>query len=258
MILNPLFQRLELLTGPDTMAALGNSQVMVFGLGGVGSWCAEALVRSGIGGISLVDFDTVCISNTNRQIQALSGTIGRLKAEVLGERLKDINPECKIKTFPHVFSKSTADRFDFNEADYIIDAIDMLDSKLDLIEAAFSYEKTIFSSMGMAFKLDPTQIRVADIWKSSACPLARLVRQGLRKRGFNGHFQVVYSPERLPLVGVGETVDESFGQASEACAAGEASGSIKKPIGSAVPVTAAAGMTLASLVIRDIYRRSHE
>ena len=240
MTLNPIFQRLELLTGPETMAALEKSRVLVFGLGGVGSWCAEALVRSGIGGISLVDFDTVCISNTNRQIQALNSTIGRLKAEALEERLKDINPGCKIKTFSHVFSKNTVNFFDFGEVDYVIDAIDMLESKLDLIETTFSFKKQLFSSMGMAFKLDPTKIKVVDIWKSSGCPLARLVRQGLRKRGFKEHFPVVCSTEQ-PLR-----------REPGACVEG------KRPIGSAVPVTATAGMILASLVIRDLSRTAHE
>ena len=247
MTSKPIFKRLSLLTGSETMAALEKSHVIVFGLGGVGSWCAEALVRSSVGSISLVDFDTVCITNSNRQIQALSSTIGRLKAEVLEERLKDINPSCKLRSFPLVFSKNTAELFDISEADYVIDAIDMITSKLDLIESAFYSGKRLFSSMGMGKKLDPTQIKVADIWKSSGCPLARLVRQGLKKRGFRGHFPVVYSSEQPRRELAGETSVE------EDVSAGQGGG--KRPIGSAVPVTATAGMTLASLVIRDIYER---
>ena len=239
---NPLFQRTSLLTGPKTLETMEKSRVIVFGLGGVGGWAAEALVRSGIGSISLVDFDTVCSSNTNRQIQALNSTIGRFKADVLEERLKDINPSCKIRSFKQIFSKNNSDLFNINEADYVIDAIDMITSKLDLIETAFSFGKRLFSSMGMAFKLDPTQIKVADIWKSSGCPLARFVRQGLKKRGFTGHFPVVFSPEKLPP----RANDEAAGVA-------ELHPEGKTALGSAVPVTATAGMILASLVIRDIH-----
>ena len=224
MMANPFFQRLTLLTGPEVAAALQKSRVIVFGLGGVGSWCAEALVRSGIGKISLVDSDTVCPSNINRQIQASSSSIGRFKAEALEERFKDINPSCEVRAFPQLFSKESAENFDIPGADYVIDAIDSLTHKLDLIETALGSGTQFYSSMGMAQKLDPTLIKAVDIWKTSGCPLARLVRYGLRKRGFNGHFTAVYSPERLPIQG----------------------------LGSAVPVTATAGMVLASLVIRDM------
>jgi len=233
---NPIFQRLTLLTGAETASALEKSGVMVVGLGGVGSWAAEALVRSGVGRISLVDFDTVCVSNINRQLQALNSNLGRLKTEALGERLKDINPSCEIKLFPVVFSKETSGQLDINGADFVIDAIDTLESKLDLIELSLAAGKRLFSSMGMAQKLDPTLIRTADIWQTSGCPLARLVRQGLRKRGISGHFKAVYSPERLPLRE--ELPDEA--------------GTHRKAIGSAVSVTATAGMVLASLVIRDL------
>ena len=222
------FQRLILLIGPEAAAALEKTRVIVFGLGGVGSWCAEALVRSGIGSVSLVDSDTVCASNINRQAQALGSTLGRLKTEALEERLKDINPSCRLISFPRIFSKENAELFDIAGADYVIDAIDTLTCKLDLIESAAAAGRRFFSSMGMAFKLDPTLIRSADIWKTTGCPLARLVRQGLRKRGFNGHFTAVYSPERP------NRREDASGE-----------------LGSAVTVTAAAGMVLASLVIRD-------
>ncbi|MCL2007249.1 MAG: tRNA threonylcarbamoyladenosine dehydratase [Treponema sp.] len=238
---NRIFHRLSLLVGPDALKALWESRVMLIGLGGVGSWCAEALVRSGIGNITIVDYDTVCLSNTNRQIQALNDTIGRLKAEVLAERLKCISPECNIIPITETFSKHNTEKFNIDDADYIIDAIDSLESKLDLIETAFSHGKRLFSSMGMAFKLDPTQIKVQDIWNCSGCPLARLVRHGLRKRGFTGTFPVVYSPEVLPKK---DLPDEEPDYTER--------GTGRRPLGSAMPVTAAAGMTLASLVIRDI------
>ena len=245
-MVNP-FGRLTLITGTDAVEALKKSRVIVVGLGGVGSWCAEALVRSGIGSISIVDFDTVCVSNINRQAQASSKTIGRLKAEALEERLKDINPSCEVASFSGFFSGETAEALNIPGADYIIDAIDVLRSKLDLIEISLAAGKRLFSSMGMAQKLDPTLIRTADIWDTSGCPLARLVREGLRKRNCQRHFTAVYSPERLPrqeVANQGEPAENSGG---------------KKVInGSAVTVTATAGMVLASLVIRDVYARFNQ
>ena len=232
---NPIFQRLKILTGADTVAALSQTRVSVFGLGGVGSWCSEALVRSGIGAISLIDFDKVEISNINRQIQATMGSIGRFKADVLAARLKEINPDCDIKSICAFYELDTADQFDISGTDYIIDAIDSLESKLDLIESAVHLNITLYSSMGMAWRLDPTRIKTASIWKTSGCPLARRVREGLRKRDFKGDFTAVYSDEIIPR-------EREIHQG-------------KMINGSAVPVTAAAGMILASLIIRDIAGR---
>jgi tRNA A37 threonylcarbamoyladenosine dehydratase len=238
-MINPSFQRLRLLIGADALRKLSQTKVLVFGLGGVGSWCAEALVRSGIGSISIIDFDKVDISNINRQVEATSHTIGKIKTEVLAARLKEINPDCVVEPISAFFSckdegiEKAAERFGMHEADYIIDAIDSIDSKLDLIESASRLNVVLYSSMGMARKLDPTRLRTADIWKTSGCPLARNVREGLRKRGFKGHFTVVYSDEKI---------------------AQEIEVQVKKKInGSSVSVTAAAGMILASLVIRDIH-----
>ena len=245
----PSFRRLTLLTGGEAAAALEKSRVIVVGLGGVGSWCAEALVRSGVGKITLVDSDTVAPSNINRQVEALSSTVGRLKTEALGERLKDINPSCEITGFPLVFSRESAESIGLSGADYVIDAIDTLSYKLDLIECALAAGIHFYSSMGMARKLDPTLIRIADIWDTSGCPLARLVRQGMRKRNISGHFNAVYSPEQFP----GKESDFSCPDSPDE-AQGQDSG--KKEInGSAVTVTATAGMVLASLVIRDVCSR---
>ncbi|MDR1373356.1 MAG: tRNA threonylcarbamoyladenosine dehydratase [Treponema sp.] len=260
MTVNPRFQRLTLLTGTDTAAALEVCRVMVFGIGGVGSWCAEALVRSGIGAVDIVDSDTVCVTNINRQVQALSATVGFMKTEALKERLLSINPDCKVRAFGKVFSRENAASFDIPGADYVIDAIDSLSCKLDLIECAQAVGAPLFSSMGMAQKLDPTRLKTGDIWETSGCPLARLVRQGLRKRGFTGHFIVVYSDERLPLH---QMIGAACGSAQCLCPARKAGEgdavewcSSKKVInGSAVTVTAGAGMILASLVLRDLYRR---
>jgi tRNA A37 threonylcarbamoyladenosine dehydratase len=243
----------------DTMGALARSKAIVFGIVGVGSWCAEALVRSGIGALDIVDSDTVCVTNINRQVQATGNTVGLLKTDVLKERLLLINPDCKINALGKVFSQENVGEFDFAGADYVIDAIDTLTHKLDLVETAAAAGVTIFSSMGMAQKLDPTRLKTADIWKTSGCPLARLVRQGLRKRGFAGHFTVVYSDEQLPLH---REIGAVCGSAQCLCPARnkdapamEWCGSKKVINGSAVTVTASAGMILASLVIRDIYQR---
>jgi tRNA A37 threonylcarbamoyladenosine dehydratase len=268
---NPLFHRLALLTGVEVMEALNRTTVIVFGVGGVGSWCAEALARSGVGNIAIVDSDTVCVTNINRQVQATSRTVGHSKVAVLKTRLEEINPRCRVTAFGKVFSQENAALFGIEDADYIIDAIDSLTHKLDLIEYAGHAGVGLYASMGMAQKLDPTQLKIADIWETQGCPLARLVRSGLRKRGFHGHFTVVYSAERLPLH---DEIEAACGSAqcfcsSRICSDGEADPAQDKPVewcsskkvinGSAVTVTASAGMILASLVIRDIYARSaHE
>jgi tRNA A37 threonylcarbamoyladenosine dehydratase len=266
MPVNPLFQRLSLLTGVEALDALGRARVAVFGAGGVGGWCAEALVRSGIGGVGIVDSDRVCITNINRQIQATCRTVGQPKAAVLRERLLEINPRCIVQAHEGVFSRERAQEFDWGSMDYCVDAIDSLTCKLDLIEQAAAEGIPLFSSMGMAQKLDPAQLKTADIWETQGCPLARLVRQGLRKRGWQGHFTAVYSAERLPLHreiaaacgsprclctgrNGGHSGDGREDSAPDWCAS-------KRVInGSAVTVTAVAGMILASLVIRDICSR---
>ncbi|MDR1059604.1 MAG: tRNA threonylcarbamoyladenosine dehydratase [Treponema sp.] len=259
MEVDPKFQRLALLTGIEGAKALRDARVLVFGLGGVGSWCAEALVRSGIGRIGIVDSDLICVTNINRQVQATSLTVGKSKAAVLAERLREINPRCEVREFERVFSRDTRESFDIPGADYLIDAIDSLSHKLDLIEAASAAGVRLYSSMGTALKIDPTRLKTADIWETRGCPLARLVRQGLRKRGFTGNFTAVYSPERLPLqTGIGPACGSAhcLCPARNSPAAGEAfpewCGGKKVINGSAVTVTAAAGMILASLVLRDI------
>jgi tRNA A37 threonylcarbamoyladenosine dehydratase len=258
MHLNPRFQRLAILTGTETIDTLSHSSVIIMGVGGVGSWCAEALVRSGVGAISLVDSDMVCITNINRQVQADTRTIGQSKVAVLKQRLQNINPDCTIDTFEAVFSGENADMFGLECADYIIDAIDSITYKLDLIEAAFAAGTTIFSSMGTAQKLDPTQLKIASIWETSGCPLARLVRSGLRARNFTQSFMVVYSTERLPIH---DEIAVSCGSGlclcpkKKSCTTIEWCASKKIINGSAVPVTATAGMILASLVLRDAHSR---
>jgi tRNA A37 threonylcarbamoyladenosine dehydratase len=241
MKINPLFFFFLLITGADGLEKISRTSVLVFGAGGVGSWAAEALARSGFGKIGIIDFDLVCESNVNRQVQATTLTLGLPKAETLKKRLLEINPACEVTAWNEEFCRDNAGRFGIEKTNYVIDAIDTLNQKLDLIETVCAAGVRLFSSMGMARKMDPTRIKRAEIWDTRGCPLARLVRQGLRKRGFSGSFTVVYSDEKLPMHG-----DPTGGEEAE-------SGRAKKIInGSAVTVTACAGMILASLVLRDI------
>jgi tRNA A37 threonylcarbamoyladenosine dehydratase len=228
---------------------LKQTNVLIFGAGGVGSWCAEALVRSGIEKIGIVDYDTVNASNINRQVQATCLTIGLSKVEVLKQRLLEINPDCEVAVWVKPFSRETAAEFGIEKADYAIDAIDTFPHKLDLIESFFNAGVTFFSSMGMACKLDPTRIKTGSIWETKGCALARLVRQRLRKRGFTGNFTVVYSDE--PPLNADQSAPTGVADSDECDMGGK-----KRINGSCVTVTAPAGMALASLVLRDIAYQS--
>lgn len=183
-----------MLIGEDGVNRLRQSSVIIFGVGGVGSYVTEGLARAGIGSITVVDKDCIDITNINRQIPALHSTVGRPKAEVIAERIRDINPECRVVAEECFFLPDTADRFDFSEYDYVIDAIDNVTGKIALAEKAFREGTPIISSMGTGNKLDPTAFRVADIENTRVCPLARVMRHELRKRGVHG-LKVVYSEE---------------------------------------------------------------
>ncbi len=189
------FERTELLLGKDAINKLRNSRVAVFGIGGVGGFTAEALARSGVGAIDIIDNDTVALSNLNRQIIALHSTIGRLKVDAAEERFLDINPDLKIKKYPVFYTPETSGEFDFTEYDYIVDAIDTVSGKIELIINADKAGTPIISSMGAGNKLDPTLFEVADIYETSVCPLARVMRSELRKRGIKS-LKVVYSKEK--------------------------------------------------------------
>ncbi|MDR3020951.1 MAG: epoxyqueuosine reductase QueH [Treponema sp.] len=238
-----IFSRLSLLTGNEGLEKLKKTSVLIFGAGGVGSWAAEALVRSGIGKIGIIDHDIICASNINRQVEATSLTIGMPKASALKKYLLEINPDCEITAWDELFCRENASKFNIENSCYVIDAIDTLNHKLDLIETVFKAraqgsQVTLFSSMGMALKLDPSQIKKASIWDTQNCPLARNVRQGLRKCALSSaeqfNFTVVYSAEPPKRAG---TIFEQE----------------KKPVnGSIVTVTATAGFLLASLVINNI------
>lgn len=263
MSVNPFFQRLSLITGEDTIHSLGSARAFIFGVGGVGSWCAEALVRSGIGRLVLVDSDVVCVTNINRQLEATSCNIGKSKVDELKLRLAQINPSCAISAIQDVYSAENSARFDIARDDYVIDAIDSLTFKLDLIEHSIATGSRLFSSMGAAAKLDPTQFRVADIWATQGCPLAKLVRSGLRKRRFTGHFSAVYSPEnRAPradsVVSCGSSRCMCPSVSKEGSSSKEWCSSKKVINGSAVHVTATAGMILAGLVVQDMLKRTDD
>ena len=226
------FSRTELLLGAEGISRLKNSSVAVFGVGGVGSYTAEALARSGIGNITLIDNDTVNVTNINRQIIALQSTVGMLKTEAAKARILDINPNCNVTLYSCFY---TGNEFPLDEFDYIADAIDSVTSKLNLIENAIKLNIPIISSMGTGNKLDPTKLVVTDISKTEMCPLAKIVRTELRKRGIN-HHTVVYSTEKP--VAHKATSDEESGK--------------RKTIGSVSYVPSVAGLIMAGRIINDI------
>ncbi len=256
-----MFHRSELLVGHDVIARLAGSRVILFGVGGVGSWCAEMLVRSGIGHLTIVDSDCVCVTNVNRQLQALPGNVGRYKVDELATRLRAINPDAEIVPRREAWGLETCEDFALDSFDYVLDAIDSLSPKLGLIDNTLAAGVTLFSSLGASGKLDPTRIRTATIWESHGCPLARRLRKRLRRRGIETPFKVVFSLEPL-LANQGEEAacgtdachcprfaigpDGATGEAHEWC-------SHKAFInGSMAPVTAAFGVALSSLVINDV------
>ena len=188
------FSRTRLLLGQEAMEKLRRSRVAVFGIGGVGGYAVEALVRSGIGTLDLIDHDRVSLTNLNRQLHATRKTIGEYKVDVAAERTRGINPDCRVNVYRTFFLPDTRDQFDFSQFDYVIDAIDTVTGKLSLIEAARAAGTPVISSMGAGNKLDPTAFRVADIHETTVCPLARIMRSECRKRGID-HLKVVYSTE---------------------------------------------------------------
>lgn len=257
-----LFNRSRLLLGDTVMERISNARVIIFGVGGVGSWCAEALVRSGIGSITIVDSDCVCITNVNRQLMADTSTIGMVKVDALKQRLQLINPSAKIETVQEIYSEETAEKFNLEEYDYVIDAIDSLKDKATLILNATRSKVKFFSSMGAALKCDPTQIDIAEFWKVKGCPLARALRQKFKRmKRYPAHkFKCVYSPELLENKGH-ETAcgtDKCMcpknreTKGNPELANHEWCSSKAQINGSLVHITGIFGFTLASLVINDI------
>lgn len=190
------FIREEMILGREAMERLRNAHVIVFGIGGVGSYAAEGLARAGVGALTLVDSDTVGESNLNRQLCALRSTIGQYKSDVMAKRILDINPECKAVSMPFLYEEATKERFFSLKFDYIVDAIDLVSCKLSLIQTARERNIPIISAMGTGNKLDPTQFQITDISKTRGCHLARIMRRELRNRGIE-HHTVLFS-EELP------------------------------------------------------------
>lgn len=188
------FTRTRLLLGAAAVEKLADARVAVFGIGGVGGFATEALARSGVGALDLVDSDTVDITNINRQIVATASTLGKYKADIMAQRVRDINPQCTVAVHRCFYLPATADQFDFRDYDYVVDAVDTVTAKLQLIMQAKECGTPIISSMGAGNKLDPSRFQVADIYDTSVCPLAKIIRKELRKRGVD-HLKVVYSQE---------------------------------------------------------------
>ncbi len=235
------FSRSQLLFGADGIKKLRASRVAVFGIGGVGGYAVEALARSGIGALDLIDSDTVALTNINRQIIALHSTVGRYKTDAMRDRIEDINPACQVRVYHTFFTKDTAHEFDFSLYDYIIDAIDTVTGKLLIIERAYEAKTPVISCMGAGNKLDPTRLEVADIYSTSVCPLARIIRRELKKRNIPS-LKVVYSKEEAltPTVDGDNTYEDK--------------GNLKgRPApGSVSFVPSVAGLIAAGEVIKDL------
>lgn len=221
------FSRTETLIGKDSLNKLKTSHIAVFGAGGVGGYVIEALVRAGVGSIDIIDNDTINITNLNRQIIALHSTIGQYKVDAFQNRILDINPECNVKTYKTFFTSENSNEFDFRKYDYVVDAIDTVSAKIELVLRCQEVETPIISSMGTGNKLNPEMFEVSDIYKTSYCPLAKVMRGELKKRGVK-RLKVVYSKE-IPKKINGQRVPASI---------------------SFVPP--AAGLIIASEVVKDI------
>ena len=256
-----IFRRTELLLGNDVVDHIAQQRVIIFGVGGVGSWCAESLVRSGVRKMTIVDSDRVCITNINRQLMATTKTVGQVKVEALKERLLTINPSAEITALQKIFTEETADDFHIGGYDYIIDAIDSLKDKALLIEMACQTKAKFFSSMGAALKLDPTRIQVAEFWKVKGDPLARALRNRFKKqkRFPKRKFQCVFSDELLQNKGYNATCG------TEQCMCPKAKSGPGDPSllnhewcsskaqinGTLAHITAIFGFVLAGLVVQD-------
>ena len=242
-----LFNRAELLFGIDAMERINHLRVIIFGVGGVGSWCAEGLVRSGVSHITLVDSDRVAFTNCNRQLMATTTTIGQVKVDAMRAHLLEVNPEADITALEAVYSEATATDFHLEHYDVIIDAIDSLRDKAALILHATSITRAnpsikFYSSMGAALRIDPTRIRVSEFWKVKGDPLARALRNKFKGRNQfpQAKFQCVYS-EEAPLPNIGTSIDDPAGRA--------------QINGSLVHITSVFGMTLAGLVLQQVVNK---
>lgn len=236
------FSRTELLLGSEAMDKLKNARVAVFGVGGVGAACCEALARTGISNLTLIDGDTISVTNRNRQIIALSSTTGMPKAQAMADRIMDINPNCNVIALQHFLTEQSD--FDFTKFDYIVDAIDTVSAKLFMIEKCYKQGVNIISSMGTGNKLDPTKFEVTDIYKTSVCPLARVMRKELKNRGVK-KLKVVYSkeePQKIPNERYQNCLEDKKGTAG-------------RPVPASISfVPPVAGMIIAGEVIKDLIK----
>ena len=244
------FSRTELLLGHDNMEKLKNARVAVFGIGGVGGFTVEALARSGVGTLDLIDDDRVCLTNINRQIIATRKTVGQYKVDAAKERILDINSDAVVNTYKTFFMPDTADEFDFAAYDYVVDAIDTVTGKIMLVEAAQKAGTPIISSMGAGNKLDPTAFEVADIYKTSVCPLAKVMRRELKKRGIK-KLKVVYSKEKA-LTPIDDTANSCRSHCI--CPPGSARTCTQRRQipGSTAFVPSVVGLIIAGEVIKDL------
>ncbi len=262
-----IFSRTELIFGADALKRLRGSRVAVFGIGGVGGYVVEGLARSGIGALDLIDHDTVSITNLNRQIVALHSTIGKYKVDVAAERVQDINPACEVRAHRIFYLPETREQFDFHDYDYVVDAIDTVTGKLALIEEARSCDVPVICSMGAGNKTDPTCFRVADLYDTSVCPLARVMRRECKKRGID-HLKVVYStePPISPVSNDGTMKSPSMkgvfplpaneGSSERSLIPAPEQSREKAVPGSTAFVPSVAGLILAGEVVRDLIQQS--
>lgn len=242
---NNIFKRTELLLGNDAMDKISHTKVILFGVGGVGGWCAESLIRSGIKQLTIVDLDIVNETNVNRQLPATTKTIGQIKVDVLKDRLLEINPLADINAIKGIYSKDTYEDFNLDSYDYIVDAIDSLEHKVHLIQTATKTKAVFFSSMGAALKMDSSKIQVAEFWKVRGCPLAAAIRCRLKKSELpTKKFLCVFSDEVLPNKGAESYFEEESSPYKKA----QINGTIAH-------ITAIFGFTLAGLVIQDVYKQ---
>lgn len=261
-----VLNRTRLLLGDSAMDRLGEARVIIFGVGGVGSWCAESLVRSGITKLTIVDSDRVCITNINRQLMANLSTVGQVKVDALRDHLLLINPEAEITALQKIYCEETADEFNLDEYDYVIDCIDSLKDKALLIERATRCKARFLSSMGAALKIDPTKVRIAEFWNVKGCPLARALRNKFKrqKRYPAKKFKCVYSEELLENKGQNSSCGTdrcmcpktNDGPGESELVNHEWCSSKAQINGSLMHITAMFGLMLGGLVIEDIIKNS--
>lgn len=250
MSANPaIFNRTIRLVGNETMDVISSKRVIVFGVGGVGSWCAESLVRSGIKYLTIVDSDVVNVTNVNRQLMATTKTVGQVKVDVLKQRLLEINPDAEIEARAELYSEETATSFNLGSYDYVIDAIDSLDPKMNLLMNASRTKAKVFASMGAALKIDPTKIKVAEFWDAKGCPLARALRDKFKKKQLRPakKIKVVYSEELLENKGPVANDDGSPAEFRKVAYNGTMAHAV-----------AIFGFTIAGLVMKDIYDKAQQ